>query len=206
MRLASLAVSLLALLVAVSPAAADPKGDHPGNHGQGIGHHDQGDGPRGSNDGPRGVSFEDGPGNSFASHWCQTHFNDNEANWQFVNRGECVAFFARRQHDNDDDDTTRPVSLNFGDLTIADTRVRHDGTFRVRGFGAESTVQVWITGGSGLVVGFGQADPANDGTFTVEGRWACQDDHDPHEARFRAQDDNELDTERATFPCDDLHT
>ena len=207
MRRAPFGASLLAILLIVSPVAAHHKPDHGGGPSW---DHPNGSQKKDRHDNQSEDYDHSPPDNalgkvSVAAHWCKWHFNDNESDWQFANHGQCVAFCAHWRHDDWDDDVTRPLTLHRGDLTIADVRARHDGTFRVRGFGAESTVQVWINGGSSLVVGFGQADPDGDDTWTVEGRWACQDDHDAHDARFRpAQDDDEFDREQATFPCDDL--
>ena len=104
-----------------------------------------------------------------------------------------------RQQDDADPTTDDQGRNRFGNLEIMDVKVRDDGSFRVRGVGAESEVNVWTTGGG--VVAFGQAAPDAQGDWTVEGRWACQDGGN-RTVRIQAQDNNEVDRHTASFPCD----
>ena len=90
-----------------------------------------------------------------------------------------------------------------GDLQITVVDVDEDGWFRVQGQGAESAVTLWVGGVSGQVVGFGQGPVNPDGRFEIVGLWACRDDDAGHDARVRAQDTDERDSERVSFPCDE---
>jgi hypothetical protein len=193
----TLLAPLFALIVAASPVAA---------------HHGKGGHARGSesDDGPRVVKSKGGgfaacdwqsnpgscPGNSGWAHWCK---QNQPTGWA---RGLCVAEHARAfgfdPDRNDDDDDGRN-----GDLKITDIDVDEDGWFRVKGEGAEGQVTLSVGGVSGQVVGFGQGDTDGAGRFEVVGLWACRDDDDEHDARVRAQDADERDSERVTFPCDD---
>ena len=197
MRIAlSLLTACLALLIAAAPVAA---------------HHGKGSHARGpeSEDGPKVVKWKKGgggfaacdgnnpascPGNSGWAHWCK----ENTAGWT---RGQCVAQHARElglDLDLDDGDDEQQ-----GELQITDIDVDEDGWFRVRGRGAEGLVTLWVGGVSGQVVGFGQGNPDGAGQFEIVGLWACRDDDDEHDARVRAQDADERDSERVSFPCDD---
>lgn len=190
MRMMPLLAALFAFVLLAAPTAAHHRDGHqggpPGSRG----------GEESGNDGP-----PDGPGNSGAAHWCKTHWADEG----FRNHGQCVSHHARARHGGDDEVGEESADGDrHGDLAITDIRIRTDGTFRLRGVGAEDLVIVSIGGGSGLVVGFGEATPASDGSFTVEGEWACQDSDSDHRARFRARDSDETDRQFAAFPCDDL--
>ncbi len=192
----SLLTALLALLVAATPVAA---------------HHGKGSHARGpdSDDGPRIVKWKGRggfaacdwqnapwscPGNSGWAHLCK---QDQPTGWA---RGLCVAQHARAlgldlDHDDDDDQN--------GDLHITDVDVDEDGWFRIQGRGAEGAVTLWVGGVSGQVVGFGEGTANHEGWFEVVGLWACRDDDAEHDARVRAQDADERDSERVTFPCDE---
>ena len=196
----------LALLLLAAPVSAHHK---PGHRG-GPQHGESGD--RADSSGRRDVvrhadpsGPEDGPGNSAAAGWCRNNYADSSHGepFPFKNRGQCVSFFARGgtlDDDGDDDEGSH------GYLRITDVRVRDDGTFRLRGEGAEDQVIVSIGGISGKVVGFGQGMPGSDGSWVVEGEWACQDDDSREEARFLARDSDERDPESARFPCNDLES
>jgi hypothetical protein len=192
----SLLTALLALLIAATPVAA--------HHGKGS--HERGPD---SDDGPKIVKWKGHggfaacdwqrdpnscPGNSGWAHWCKENHADG---WT---RGQCVSEHARAlglDLDRDDDDG------QHGDLKITDIDVDEDGWFRVQGRGAEGPVTLWVGGVSGQVVGFGQGQTNPDGRFEIVGLWACRDDDAEHDARVRAQDTDERDSERVTFPCDD---
>jgi hypothetical protein len=209
---------LVALLVAAliaTPVAADPKpgrgggppwsreggsreGGPPWSRGHGSATSDDGNGPPA------------GPGNSGAAHWCKLHFNDKDAEHQFDNHGQCVSFYAQQRQLNqqEDADDEEDVSDNsggtqLGDLQIMDVKIRTDGTFRVRGVGAESLVVVDATRDG--VVAYGEATPDASGDWSVEGTWACQNGGD-RTVRLEAHDANERDRQSVSFPCDDLHT
>jgi hypothetical protein len=187
MRISALLGGVLALLLLATPVSAHHKPGHQG-------------GPPGQ----RGVNRDDdagplsGPGNSGAAHWCK----DNYAAEGFKNHGQCVSFFARGGTlDIDDDDSAR-----LGDLEITEVRIDVDddeGTFFLRGVGAEGRVFALIDGGSGQVVGGGVSDVDADGSWVVEGTWACNSDS-PQAARFRVFDADERDRLLTTFPCDEL--
>ena len=197
----TLLASLLALLVAAAPASAHHKPGHnppgqakkadPGG-GKANGHGAESEG-QGGFAGCDWQSDPDGcPGNSGWAHWCKQHHEPGP------DRGHCVAAHARGQGveiERDDDD-------EHGDLVITEVVVREGGTLRVRGHGGEGTVTIWVGGGSGEVVGFGQGEADAQGNFNVRGLWACRDD-DERAARVRAEDADERDAESATFPCDE---
>ena len=193
----TLLAALLAILVAATPVAA---------------HHGKGSHARGpdSDDKPKIVKWQGRgwfancdwqsnpgscPGNSGWAHWCK---EQNNRGWA---RGLCVSERARLwglDLDRDDDDDGRN-----GDLQITDIDVDEDGWFRVQGRGAEGHVTLWVGGVSGQVVGFGEGEATHEGRFEIVGLWACRDDDNGHDARVRAQDPDERDSERITFPCDE---
>ena len=190
----TLFATLFAFLIAAAPVAA---------------HHGRGSHARGpdSNDGPRIVKWQGRgefsrcdwqsnagscPGNAGWAQWCK----ENGRGWA---RGLCVSEHARLwglNLDRDDDDGRN------GDLQITDIDVDEDGWFRVQGRGAEGQVTLSVGGVSGQVVGFGQGPSNNDGRFEIAGLWACRDDDAEHDAQVRAQDGDERDSERVSFPCD----
>jgi len=190
----TLLAALLALLIAATPVAA--------HHGKGS----HGRGPD-SDGGPKGAKSEKHggfaacdwrsdpgscPGNSGWAHWCKDQHGPGQA------RGQCVAEHARAQGNDNDDDLD-----DIGDLRITEIDVDDGGSFRIQGWGAEGSVTIWVGGISGQVVGFGQGQANHEGRFDIVGQWACRDDDDPHDARVRAQDDDERASERATFTCDE---
>ena len=188
--------ALLALLIAASPVAA--------HHGRGshAGGRDSDDGPKGAKSEQRGgftacvwqSNPGSCPGNSGWAHWCTQQHGPGPA------RGQCVAEHARAQGvelDDDGDDG------HHGELHISDIDVDDGGSFRVQGSGAEGLVTISVGGVSGQVVGLGQGEANQDGRFDIVGLWSCQDDDDEHDARVRAQDVDERDSERVTFPCDE---
>ena len=194
--------ALLAVLIAASPAAAHHKpGHNPPGHakkddsggGKAEGHGAKSE-DRGGFAGCDWQSDPDScPGNSGWAHWCKWQHGPGPA------RGQCVAEHARGRGvevGRDDDG-------EHGDLRITAIDVDDDGSLRVRGRGAEGSVVIWVGGGSGEVVGFGQGEADGEGGFDITGLWACQDNDDPHEARVRAQDADERSGDPATFPCDE---
>jgi hypothetical protein len=205
--LLSLLASLLAVLVVATPAAAH---HGKGSHARGPDSDDHR--PRVSDDHrPRiskwkrqnGFAFCDWrsnpgscPGGSGLANWCK---QDHTIGW---GRSLCLAEYARNWgfdlNRDDDDDNGRN-----GDLKITDIDVDDDGSFRVKGQGAEGDVTLWVGGVSGQVVGFGQGTSNGDGRFEIVGLWACRDDDAEHDARIRAQDGDERDSERVSFPCDE---
>ena len=216
----TLLAALLALLVAASPVAAHHgKGSHaPGSksddHSRGPKSDENAHGSK-SDDGPKVVKWKGGgfaacdwqsnpdscPGNSGWAHWCK---ENQPAGWA---RGLCVSEHARAfgpDLDRDDNDNGNDnADDQHGDLKITDIDVDEDGWFRVKGDGAEGQVTLWVGGVSGQVVGFGEGPANQDGHFEIVGLWACRDDDDEHDARVRAQDGDERDSERVTFPCDE---
>jgi hypothetical protein len=148
----SLLAALLAVLVAVTPAAAD---HGKGSHGRGP---DSGGGPKSekSEKSERQGGFaacdwqsdpSSCPGNSGWAHWCKQQLGPGRE------RGQCVAEHARTRGvelDRDDDDG------QHGNLRITAIDVDDGGSFRIHGLGAEGSVVVSVGGGSGQVVGFGQ--------------------------------------------------
>jgi hypothetical protein len=193
----TLLAALFALLIAATPVAA--------HHGRGS----HGRGPD-SDHGPRivkwkghgGFAFCDWrsnpgscPSNSSWAHWCK---ENNPTGWA---RGLCLSERARLwglNLDHDDNDDGR-----HGELQITDIDVDEDGWFRVQGQGAEGAVTLWVGGVSGQVVGFGEGDANREGRFEIVGLWACRDDDAEHDARVRAQDADERDSQRVSFPCDE---
>jgi hypothetical protein len=187
-----LLAALIALLLAAAPVAA--------HHGRGG--HDRGPDADGGTKSEHNGGFAacdwqsdpDGcPGNSGWPHWCKLQHGPGQG------RGLCIAEHARAhgvEVDRDDDG-------KWGDLHITDVDVNADGWFRVRGRGASGAVTVWVGGGSGKVVGFGQGGTDQEGRFDIRGQWACQDDGSPRRARVRAQDADERDSETASFPCNE---
>ena len=201
MRLFSLLAGMLVLLVLAAPVSAHHKPGHQG----GPKHGDERDGNsssgrRGDTGRPDRSGPESGPGNSGAAHWCRSHFDDASRGepFPFKNRGQCVSFFAHGGTLDDDGEGSR------GDLRITDVQVYEDGTFRLRGVGAEDRVIASIGGVSGEVVGFGDSTPGSDGSWEIHGEWACRDDDEDHDARFVVRDSDERDRWRASFPCDEL--
>ena len=195
-----LLAALLALLIAAAPVAAD--------HGRGshAGGRDPDGGPKGTKseqpDGSPACDWQSDPGgcpgNSGWAHWCQQQHGPGPA------RGQCVAEHARAQGadlDRDDNDNDND-SGQHGDFRIADVDVDDGGSFRIRGSGAEGAVTVSVGGISGQVVGSGQGEADQNGSFDIVGLWSCHDDDHAREARVRAQDADESDSERVTFPCD----
>jgi hypothetical protein len=211
----TLVAAVVALLVAASPVAAH---HGKGSHARNPQSDDHARGPK-SEDGPNIVKWKGGgfaacdwqsnpgscPGNSGWAHWCK---ENQPAGWA---RGLCVAEHARAfgldldrddngddsDNGNDNDDGRR------GDLHITDIDVDEDGWFRVKGEGAEGRVTLWVAGGSGQVVGFGEGAPDTQGRFEIVGLWSCRDDNAEHDGQVRAQDADERDSERVTFPCDE---
>lgn len=193
----TLLAALFAFLIAAAPAAA--------HHGRGS--HERGPD---SDQRPRIVKWQGRggfslcdwrsnpgscPGNSGWAHLCK---ENNPTGWA---RGLCLSERARYwglNLDDDDNDDGR-----HGELAITDIDVDEDGWFRVQGRGAEGAVTLSVSGVSGQVVGFGQGDANGEGRFEIVGLWACRDDDDEHDARVRAQDADERDSQRVTFPCDD---
>ena len=193
----SLLTAFLALLIAAAPVAA-----HHGKGSHGRGHE--------SDDGPKIVKWKgrggfaacdwqnnpaNCPGNARWAHWCK---ENQPTGWA---RGLCVAQHARTlgldlDHDDGDDG-------QHGELHITDIDVDEDGWFRVQGRGAEGQVTLSVGGVSGQVVGLGEGQPDAEGRFEIVGLWACRDDDAEHDARVRAQDADERDSERVTFPCDE---
>jgi hypothetical protein len=192
----TLLAAVFALLIAATPVAA---------------HHGKGSHARGpdSDERPRIVKWTGRggfaacdwqsnpgscPGNSGWAHWCK----ENGHGWA---RGLCVAQHARGwgfDLDRYDDDDGRN-----GDLKITDIDVDEDGWFRVQGRGAEGAVTLRVGGVTGQVVGFGEGAANPEGRFEIVGLWACRDDDHEHDARVRAQDADERDSEQVTFPCDE---
>jgi hypothetical protein len=159
-----------------------------------------------------------GPGNSANVHWCKANWwRDDTDDGPFAAFSACVTFYAhglRTAADDEEDAAEDRLDRSkrkgdgsddrHGQLGITDYTVRRDGTFTVRGVGAEERVVVSVGGVSGLVVGFGMTDEIGaDGDWAVEGEWACQDSDTSHEARFRAfdADAEERVSTVATFPC-----
>jgi hypothetical protein len=188
MRLMPFLTAFFVFMLIAAPAFAHHKPGHGGGP----------PGQRGGEESHNGDGPPSGPGNSGAAHWCKTHWAEEG----FRNHGHCVSHHAHER--NGGEAEAEAEGDGEGDLIITDIRIRTDGTFRLRGRGAEDLVIVSIGGGSGLVVGFGEAEPASDGTFTVEGEWACQENDSDHRARFRVRDSDETESQFATFPCDDL--
>lgn len=196
----TLLAALLALLVAASPAVAHHgKGSHAGGK-------DSDDGPKGAKSDKSeqhggfaacnwGSDAGSCPGNSGWAHWCKQQHLPGPT------RGQCVADHARAQGVDLNDGDDEGDDGQQGELRITDIDVDDNGSFRVRGSGAEGWVKISVGGVSGEVVGFGQGDASQDGTFDIVGLWSCQDD-DEHDARVRAQDADERDSERVSFPCD----
>ena len=196
--------ALLALLIATSPVAA--------HHGRGshAGGRDSDDGPKGAKSEQHGgfsaCDWQSNPGscpgNSGWAHWCKQQHGPGPA------RGQCVAEHARAQgtdldrDDADDDVDNDNDDGQHGDFQIADVDVHDDGAFRIRGSGAEGVVTISVGGVSGEVVGFGQGEADQNGSFDIVGLWSCRDDEE-HEARVRAQDADESDSERVALPCDE---
>jgi hypothetical protein len=217
----TLLAALLTLLIAATPAAAHHgKGSHArdsdddGGRGGARSERQHGpsekqDEPSEKQDGPAACNWDsdaDGcPGNSGWAHWCKDQHGPGRA------RGQCVAEHARAQgqdlgDDDGDDDNGNDNDGDdgqHGNLHITEISVADGGSFRVQGEGAEGAVTIRVGGLSGQVVGFGQGDANNEGRFDITGMWACHDDDERHEARVRAQDADERDSERATFPCDE---
>jgi hypothetical protein len=144
------------------------------------------------------------PGNSGWAHWCKFEHGPE--------RGACVASFARglgfelisQVFDDDNDNNQNDDNDNEqGDLRITDIDVNDNGSFRVRGEGAEGSVLVSVGGVFSRVLGFGQGEADGDGDFDIEGSWGCVNDDDSYDARLRAQDGDERDVEIANFPCDE---
>ena len=193
MRSLAFVGATLALLLVATPVSAHHKPGHGGGppHGNSNG--------QGGPPGHRGEAGpESGPGNSGAAHWCK----DNYAAEGFKNHGQCVSFFARggTLDDDDDDDGT-------GDLEITDVRIDVDddeGTFFLRGVGAEGTVFALIDGGTGQVVGAGVGEADSNGSWVIEGTWTCRDSDSSEAARLRVFDADERDRVLRSFPCDDL--
>ena len=193
----SLLAALLALLIAVAPAAA--------HHGKGS----HGRGPD-SDDGPKIVTWK-GRGGFAACDWQHAPWScPGNSGWAHLCKQDQPTGWARRLCV---DEHVRALGLNLdldrdddgqnGDLHITDIDVDEDGWFRVQGKGAEGQVTLWVGGVSGQVVGFGQGSPDREGRFEIVGLWACRDDDAEHDARVRAQDLDERDSERVTFPCDE---
>ena len=189
----SLLTACFALLIAATPAAAH---HGKGSHGRDL---DSDGGPKGAKSEQHGGfaacdwRSDPGscPGNSGWAHWCKDQFGPGSA------RGQCIAEHARGQGvavDRDDD-------AQRGNLKISEIGVGESGAFRVRGQGAEGSVLVWVGGGSGQVVGFGQGEADAEGRFEILGLWSCRDDDNPHEARVHVQDRDEQDSDPRTFPC-----
>jgi hypothetical protein len=127
-------------------------------------------------------------------------------------RGECVANHVRAlglevlllDDDNDNDGNDNGDNDNEqGDLRITKVDVDDDGSFRVRGQGAEGPVLIWVGGFFSRVLGFGQGEANGDGEFDIEGAWGCRTDDDPHLARVRVRDEDERHRQLVSFPCDD---
>jgi hypothetical protein len=196
-----LRAALLALLLAAGPVAA-----HHGRRSH-AGGRDSDDGPKGAKSEQRGGSqacdwqSDPGgcPGNSGWAHCCQQH-GPGPAH------GQCVAEHARAQGtglDRDDDNENDDEDGQHGDLQIADVNVHDDRSFRIRGSGAEGVVTVSVGGASGQLVGSGQGEADQNGSFDIVGQWSCRDDDDAHEARVRARDADESDSERVALPSDE---
>ena len=189
----SVLTALLALLIAATPVAAH---HGRGSHGRGP---DLDDGPNGAKSEKHGGfatcdwrSDPGGcPGNSGWAHWCKDQFGPGSA------RGQCIAEHARGQGVEVD----RDAEVQRGNLKITGIGVGEGGAFGVHGRGAEGSVVVWVGGGSGQVVGFGQGEADAGGNFEIVGLWSCRDDDAPHEARIHIQDRDEQDSDPATFPC-----
>ncbi len=197
MRSLAFVGATLALLLVATPVSAHHKPGHAGGPPHGN------PGKQGGPPGQRGEAGpESGPGNSGAAHWCKDNFADQRGDpFPFKNRGQCVSYFARGGTLDTDDDENADRS---GDLEITEVLIRDNGTFRLRGAGADDLVIVSIGGGSGKVVGFGEGKPGSGGSWEVEGEWACQDTSSDEAARFRVHDSDERDRLLTTFPCDEL--
>jgi len=159
-----------------------------------------------------------GPGNSANVHWCKANWWNHDGNAEglqdFTSFSDCVTHFAHglRTADDDEEDANEDhqgktknrsdgSNNQHGELIVTDFTIARDGTFVLRGKGAEDRVIVSVGGVSELVVGFGMAEPRSDGTWEVNGEWACQESQSAHDARFRAFDLDERVSKVATFPC-----
>lgn len=212
---AAFSLSLLA-----APAMAKPKWDGEGGHVPPGQAKKEGDwmppGQAKKIEQTAGDAPPPGPGNSANVHWCKANWSKNEDTQDepFGSFSQCVTFYAHGLHTVDDDEEDANEDLQdkkknrgdgsnnqHGELDVTDFTIARDGTFVLRGKGAEDRVIVSVGGVSELVVGFGMAEPRSDGTWEVNGEWACQESESSHDARFRAFDLDERVSKVATFPC-----
>jgi hypothetical protein len=210
MRKLALLAAAFALTLVASPVMAKPKwedGQPPGQAKK------EGDWtPPGQAKKEGHSSARDSGGLDWSSvRLCRTMWWD-----AFSSFGECVVVqtWALRNGHDDEEDASEDWrdrwkfwgdgghNLN-GDLRITDVDIDRDGTFTISGEGAEGPhVIVSIGGVSNLVVGYGATERIDsDGSWTVEGDWACQDSDRSHEARFRVLELDERLSTVATFPC-----
>jgi hypothetical protein len=222
MRKISVLAAAFALTLVVSPTMAKPKwgeGQPPGQAKKEDGWTPPGQAKK------QAISEQDsppsGPGNSANVHWCKVRWwdDDNDDDLpDFASFSQCVTHFAHALHTAHDDEEDanedrRERRKSWGDgsqnqhgeLDITSWDIDREGTFTLRGEGAEGdTVFVSVGGVSGAVVGFGiDSNVDGDGSWEVHGEWACQESDNSEEARFRAYDWDERVSELATFPCRD---
>ena len=222
--LAVLTIAFASLLAVVPAAAHHGRGSHADESGSEHPNQDKWDQKDKSDNQEEGSEAGGGfagcdwesepescPGNSGWAHWCKQEFGPGAA------RGQCIAEHARANgveiefndaNDNDDANDNNDSNDNNdngqqGDLQIDEIDVNGNGSFRVSGSGAEGSVVIWVGGNSGPVVGFGQGDANGDGHFDIRGAWSCRDEGEPRDAKVHAQDDDESDSETASFPCDE---
>jgi hypothetical protein len=162
-----------------------------------------------------------GPGNSGVAHWCTLYWNDpgieDEVGRTFNNHGDCVSSFARQRNEEAHIDIVESAFGNGngngngssdlgrnGDLQILTARLGLDGTFRLRGTGAEDNVKLTELRGNGVSIDVKDSQVNNDGDWVVSGTWDCSDHDGLREGRFEASDNDETDRLSVSFPCGSL--
>ena len=229
--LALVAVGLITALAIVAPVAADPKPGHGNPHSSGENKHGpKNNGFNEKNDNTGALTLNDGPpsgpGNSGVAHWCTLFWNDpdieNEVGRTFKNHGDCVSSFVS-QRNNEKQVELVESAANFngngngngngndnsdlgrnGDLQILTVRLGLDGTFRLRGAGAEDSIDVTELKGNGVSIDVKDKQLDTEGDWVVTGTWDCSDHSGTRAGRFEASDSDETDRLSVDFPCGSL--
>jgi hypothetical protein len=222
------ALGFISAVLVAAPVDAHHKPGHAG--GPPWSGQDKSTGKDKSNDNQSAsLSLDDGPpsgpGNSGAAHWCKLYWDDpdieDEVGRSFRNHGDCVSSFARQHDDEKQIDSAETASANDndgnskrkasassnsrGDLQILTAQMREDGSFRVRGSGAEDSVSLTELTGNGVTINVKDSQFDNDGDWVVTGTWACSSHDGTRAGRFQASDADESDRLSVTFPCGALH-